>query len=127
MHGGRQALAPSLNLVRSQLAGVVNPQGKVVDPARLAHSIHKHLKRQGECVGLLPEAVYPRLVRVVVDDVNDVVLVVDRPRPHSLQVHVEQESRPGLHKAAYVSYRQVLVLHAEAHRAPRGGCAPGCA
>jgi hypothetical protein len=106
--------------VRSQLAGVINPQGKVVDPARLAHSIHKHLKRQGECVGLLPEAVYPRLVRVVVDDVNDEVLVVDDgPRPHSLQVHVEQESRPGLHKAAYVSNRQVLVLRAEAHRAPR--------
>jgi hypothetical protein len=64
-----------LNLVRSQLAGVVNLQDKVVDPTRLAHSIHKHLKRQGECVGLLPEAVYPRLVRVVVGDANDVVLV----------------------------------------------------
>ena len=90
-----------------------------MDPSRLAHRVDKHLQGHGEGVGLLAKKVYPRLVGVVVDDVDDVVLVVDGTRPHRLQVHVEQETGPGLDKAAYIRDRQVLVLHAETHRAPR--------
>jgi hypothetical protein len=44
-----------------------------------------------EGAGLLAQAVDPRLVRVIIDDVDDdVVLVVDGARPQRLQIHVEQ-------------------------------------
>jgi hypothetical protein len=51
--------------------------------------------------------------------VDDVVLVVDGARPHRLQIHVKQESKSRLDEAADVRDGQMLVLHPEAHMAPR--------
>jgi hypothetical protein len=45
--------AVDLDLVRCQFTSVVDPQSKVVDPARLAHSVHEYLQSHGEGVGLL--------------------------------------------------------------------------
>jgi hypothetical protein len=86
MRGGRQALAPGVcrsrrsrlgpramsALQRCRSAGLSNGSREAC-----THGVHKYLQSHGEGVGLLAHVVDPRLVGVIIDDVDDVVLVVD--------------------------------------------------
>jgi hypothetical protein len=88
-----------LGLVGDQFTSIVNAKSKEVDPTGSAHCVNEDLDGMVESIGFATKAVDPGLVRVVVNDVGNIVLMVDGPRVHRLEVHVEQQTGTGLDKA----------------------------
>ena len=108
-----------LGLVGDQFTSIVNAKSKEVDPMGSAYCVYEDLDGMVESIRFATKAVDPGLVGVVVDDVGNIVLMVNGPRAHRLEVHVEQQTRARLDKATDIGDGSVLVLHPQADRASR--------
>ena len=69
-----------LHLMGHKLTTIVDAKGKEVDATGFAHGVNEDLDGVLEDIGLLAQTVDPGLVGVVVDDIDNIVLVVNRSR-----------------------------------------------